>query len=158
MRGEGTRSEVRRSMAELRAARSCTVLFQHGQRKGPTAAGSGSHRANNQFSGQSQMELSTDELILKLASPAALEIRLDPLSDHPIFVFRDVGNTRRPAEVEDGAYVTFLLGSAKIFLNEAAKIFRQGNSEIAGALAGAAVGLRLKRDLRARHHDGTVIP
>jgi len=77
----------------------------------------------------------------ELASPASIEIRLDRLSDHSVFVSSDIGNTRRSAEIEDAAYVSFLLGSAEIFLNEPAKILRQGHSKLAGALAGTLVCL-----------------
>lgn len=69
--------------------------------------------------------------------------------DHRVFVLCDV-RTAGAAEVEHEDRVRPRLSTAKIARHEAAHVFREGNTQIAGTLPGAALDLRLQCNLRFR--------
>ncbi len=68
----------------------------------------------------------------------------------------DIGGARR-TEVKHRFGVGGRLRSAEIADEQAPNVFRQRYTHITGPLARPALDLRVKRDLGACHHDGTII-
>jgi hypothetical protein len=76
--------------------------------------------------------------------------------NHRVLVLGDVAPARL-AEIEHEGRIRLGGRVAEIARHEPAKVFGKGDTEIAGPLAGAALHLGLKRDLRSCHHDITII-
>lgn len=80
----------------------------------------------------------------------------ESFGDHCVFFLCDV-RAAGTTEIADGGRVRHLLSATQVARQEEAHVFSEGYTQIARALAGAALDLRLECDLGARHQDGAII-
>src|SRR5207302_4333296 len=91
------------------------------------------------------------------APSAALMLRPERFADHGVLVFCDIG-TAGIEEIEQTSDIRVGTRGSQVLRDKLADVLGKRNAHITGFSLRLALDFRFQRDLRSRHHHGTIVP